>query len=97
MKRKIVFSIVGVLLILLIYINRNACIKSILWKSNSTSRISDFLEFRNGGYDIDRKTIVVGKEEYGTIIISLHKYLIVTNKEGELCLYANKGDNVEKD
>lgn len=97
MKKKIIFVIVGVLLIFLIYVNRNGHIKSIRWKSNSISRISDFLYFTKGGYDIDGKTIVVGEEEYGTIIISLHKYLIVTNKEGEFCLYANKGEKTDEE
>lgn len=96
MKKKIIFSLIIVSLLGLISINSNSYIKSIRWKSNSIPRISDFLYFTEGGYEIDGKTIFVGDEKYGTIIISLHKYLIVTNKEGELCLYSNIGENIDE-
>jgi len=92
MKCKIIFSLVAILLIPLIYINRNEYIKSVFWKSNSLPHISDFLQFQKGGYEIDGRTIVANNEKYGTMIICIEKYLIVTNKEGEMCLYANKGE-----
>ncbi len=90
MAKKIIVTVIILLSLVIFFLNRNSYIESFSWKSNSTNSISDFIEF-NKGYQLKGKKIVYGDKTYGTIWVCLHKYLIVTNSQGQLCLYSNKG------
>lgn len=90
-KNKVFIVIIVLCVSFLYFINTRDYIKSFYWKLNSTNRISDFLEF-DGLLEIRNRKILVSDQEYGTIILCLHKYLIVTNNNGDLCLYVNKGE-----
>lgn len=88
--KKILYVSSCIIFVLLVYININSHIESILWKSNSSNKISDELNFKND-VRIEGKEILFRNEKYGFVIFCLHKYLIVTNGEGQLCIYSNKG------
>ena len=90
-KKKVFSTIAILLLIFLGVVNTNSYIKKYSWKSNSPDKITDFMEFNNQ-FNITGRKIVFKNQKYGTIILCLHKYLLVTNKEGSLCLYSNKGE-----
>ena len=92
MKNKIIITITVILIFVVVFFNRNSYIKSFLWKSNSLNKISDFIEFNDSGYNINGKNIVHDDKCYGAIIICVHNYLLVTNSEGDFCVYSNKGN-----
>ena len=90
MRKKIIVAIIIILSSIIIFLNRNSYIESFSWKLNSTNRITDFIEFKNN-FKLKGKKIVYEDKSYGTVLLCLHKYLIVTNSQGKLCLYSNKG------
>jgi hypothetical protein len=90
MKKKVIVIMIILLSFVVLLLNRNSYIESFLWKSNSINYISDYIEF-NKGYEIKGKKIFYEDKSYGMVLICLHKYLIVSNREGKLCLYSNKG------
>lgn len=89
--KKIILSLLLILIVFLFYFNRSSYIESYSWKSNSSNYISDFIEFSEETYKIKGKKIIGNKEKKGYIILCLHKYLIVTNSKNEICLYENIG------
>jgi hypothetical protein len=92
MRKKIIITIIIIASSIIIFFNRNSYIESFLWKSNSLNKISDFMEFNEKGYNINGKKIIYKNKKHGTILFCLYRYLIVTNSQGKLCLYSNKGE-----
>lgn len=90
MRKKNIITIIIILSSVIIFFNRNSYIESFSWKSNSIDNISAFIKF-NKNFKLKGKSIVYDNKKYGTVLLCLHKYLIVTNSQGKLCLYSNKG------
>jgi hypothetical protein len=93
MNKRFLKILLAVLLLLpLCYWNLNCVIAKSSWKSVSQNRISDWMDFNKGYLKLEGRLIIAGDsdEKKGVVILSLYKYLITMNNDGDFCFYARK-------